>query len=570
MKSRGSYFFLIIFFFLTANAQTKNSYPSLEKKISEDSLDNYLAYYSAQKDTIGLLYTHIALLDYDVSLEKRNRAIKYILKNINTLKKYNLKDYLIVKKTFTSLYYDGNDKQIKEKINELKQIAKIARSRGWADIEFSALYNIQYMSASHIVGYTYMGADTILKKFYYLSPQKTNEGKEYHTLAGNYFAFNKKNYKKSIIHFSKSYQISQQVNDVFSQKVFLLYLAQMSRYDNNIGASQSYLQKLKELFEKNKQKSDLYLIRWMHEEFAHNYEVLQQYKKATYHWKQYDLKIKELNLQERFSEPIESIRIEVIENELRSESKKALLQNEIIKQKNKSYKQLELGLTIITALSLALIVFFILWSRQRKNSLAYQKKIMFFKGQEEERDAISKELHDDIGSSLIAIRNSLPTDNQSFLSIIKNLDRIYQTIRTTSHILSNVTIHKIGLIESCQDFISLIDKNNKIEFSVFGKAITLSDDVKLITYRATQELLINALKHAEASEIKVAIYFDSKELLINVEDNGKGMPPVTKANGIGLQNIRNQLLLINGELEIKTELKQGTSVWINVPIKLVH
>ncbi|MEC7265071.1 MAG: ATP-binding protein, partial [Bacteroidota bacterium] len=91
---------------------------------------------------------------------------------------------------------------------------------------------------------------------------------------------------------------------------------------------------------------------------------------------------------------------------------------------------------------------------------------------------------------------------------------------------------------------------------------------QLTIYRIVQELLSNAIKHSQASMILVQCSQNQNRLFITVEDNGKGFNLETNSfhSGMGLDNIRNRVSYLDGQLEIKSVPNEGTIINIELDV----
>ena len=97
----------------------------------------------------------------------------------------------------------------------------------------------------------------------------------------------------------------------------------------------------------------------------------------------------------------------------------------------------------------------------------------------------------------------------------------------------------------------------------------LSKEAKLHVYRIIQELLNNAIKHADASEIDVQLNKIDGTLLIMVEDNGNGFDHENAKLGLGLGNLQSRVNVLRGEMEIDSSHERGTSVTVHIPLNTV-
>ncbi|RQP08094.1 MAG: hypothetical protein EAS52_25640 [Parapedobacter sp.] len=107
-----------------------------------------------------------------------------------------------------------------------------------------------------------------------------------------------------------------------------------------------------------------------------------------------------------------------------------------------------------------------------------------------------------------------------------------------------------------------------IKFQSLNLEDNYPEQLRITVYRIVQELLANALKHANASEIILQCSELDRWLFITVEDNGKGMATAENvpSKGLGLSNIRNRVALLNGQMEIQAQPGEGTTVNIQIPL----
>jgi signal transduction histidine kinase len=95
----------------------------------------------------------------------------------------------------------------------------------------------------------------------------------------------------------------------------------------------------------------------------------------------------------------------------------------------------------------------------------------------------------------------------------------------------------------------------------------MDQNLALSIFRIVQEILNNAIKHAEASEIFVQLNKDEEALVIHIEDDGKGFDPNKKYKSMGLENIRSRVNYLKGSLEIDSRKGIGTSFIIHIDVK---
>ena len=111
-----------------------------------------------------------------------------------------------------------------------------------------------------------------------------------------------------------------------------------------------------------------------------------------------------------------------------------------------------------------------------------------------------------------------------------------------------------------------------IEFDGPTQASPMSEEVRVFLFKATKELLMNIVKHAQAKKAKVSVRRNRNDVRILVEDDGVGFNcnkdyPSSIGNGFGLFNIRERLKYLGGHMEIESKLGHGTWATLVAPLK---
>mgnify|MGYP003582811391 CR=1 FL=1 len=195
---------------------------------------------------------------------------------------------------------------------------------------------------------------------------------------------------------------------------------------------------------------------------------------------------------------------------------------------------------------------------------------------EEERRRISENLHNGLAQILYGVKISLHTlsqkDNPDAFAKQLNyatelLSEAITENRRISHELMPPILEEFGLSEAIRDIVKKLQNQVKFTYRVSGITNRLEKYIKLAIYRTVQELMMNIVKHANASEALVEIVIKLKSVCIRVSDNGRGMPlQKTTHDGIGLASIRSKIKLLNGHMDIQSNVKGGTAIKINFPI----
>jgi PAS domain S-box-containing protein len=205
--------------------------------------------------------------------------------------------------------------------------------------------------------------------------------------------------------------------------------------------------------------------------------------------------------------------------------------------------------------------------------------------EERERRRLAMELHDRIGQALVISKIKLEALRKSGYGkkldkalddVCNSLGQTIQDTRTLTFDLGNPILYELGLETAVSHWLTeQIQNKYKIEteFEDDGHPKPLDDDVRTLLFRDVRELLINVVKHAKASKVKVSVAKIDDRICISVEDNGKGFDAgkiasiSAKANGYGLFSIRHRLEQLGGHLEIESTPGCGCKVTMTAPLK---
>ena len=220
--------------------------------------------------------------------------------------------------------------------------------------------------------------------------------------------------------------------------------------------------------------------------------------------------------------------------------------------------------------------------KQKKKDLESEQLLTAVKslvrGQEDERNRIAKELHDGMGSLMSSLKLSLSKlpmfrermDYQVHLDNTMSLaDKANTELRRIAQNLMPESLKRFGLIAALEDFIAEINFSQviSVEFQYHFLDKSLPDELALSIYRIIQELLNNAIRHADAKHVLVQLMRHDDMINITVEDDGAGFDPAQASYGAGFTNIQSRLAYYDGELRIESKVDQGTTIFIECPIK---
>lgn len=198
------------------------------------------------------------------------------------------------------------------------------------------------------------------------------------------------------------------------------------------------------------------------------------------------------------------------------------------------------------------------------------------KGIHEERERISKVLHDSIVQQLVVTTmrlNNLKSSDQKQERAIQELKSTIKSItdqvRDLSHHLHATDVEGFDLEQLFERLEQQVAMYHLVDFEfslgLNGQTIVISDQLKTHFYRITQELIMNIIKHSGAKKAQVKLETDESHLCLMVEDNGVGFQKDGVSQGIGLQHIEERVKWMQGELKISGE--NGFRIEIRVPLE---
>lgn len=204
--------------------------------------------------------------------------------------------------------------------------------------------------------------------------------------------------------------------------------------------------------------------------------------------------------------------------------------------------------------------------------------------EERERRRIAQDLHDSIGQilsfsgrELKGLRKSVPEAIAELLDkIAHQLDIAVEQARTLSFDLSPALLYDLGLEVALEDLADRMTKEQKLmcTFESCSLPKPLADDVKALLYRSVRELVINAVKHAQADSVKISCLRSSSDIYIKVEDDGRGFDVSVlekrtgSGKGFGLYNLRERLDSLGGCLKIESADGKGTRAILIAPLDI--
>jgi nitrate/nitrite-specific signal transduction histidine kinase len=198
----------------------------------------------------------------------------------------------------------------------------------------------------------------------------------------------------------------------------------------------------------------------------------------------------------------------------------------------------------------------------------------------EERERIGMELHDGVIQSLYAMGMRLDLMRlsgdilpEAIPNVIDNLNEVIEDIRRYIMNLQRHDTPQKTIRDLLQDIINKFSTSDSLSIEL--DAPDVPPRFTMVTFESigqmVNEALSNAVRHSEATIIRVSAERQERELVITVADNGKGFDPqhLTHQDGLGLRNMQQRAALHGGQVKIETDLNQGTRLTIRVPVQIL-
>jgi signal transduction histidine kinase len=202
--------------------------------------------------------------------------------------------------------------------------------------------------------------------------------------------------------------------------------------------------------------------------------------------------------------------------------------------------------------------------------------------QEEERRSIARELHDEVGQVLTAVKVELSIAQRSLeasgcparlLEDSQSItERALYTVRDLSHLLHPSLLEDLGLPAAIDWYLRGFGRRHELRVELLHEGMDgrLRREAEANIYRIVQEALTNVAKHAQASKCRVYLQRLPTTVLVTIEDDGRGfdVAEVEQAGtqrGLGLIGIRERVWQVQGTLRLETSPGKGTRLTVECP-----
>lgn len=198
----------------------------------------------------------------------------------------------------------------------------------------------------------------------------------------------------------------------------------------------------------------------------------------------------------------------------------------------------------------------------------------------EERVQIARNLHDEMGATLAALKmrvawlaSKLPDGLPHLASEITHIsDLVSDGIKTVRQVVAELRpnlLDDVGLVAAIKDYVNRFRHDTDIAciLTLPDEEFSLNENQSITFFRIIQESLNNVAKHAQASKVEIRFELQGSMLHLHIKDNGVGFVPTRKVNSFGLLGIQERALMIGGSATINSAPGQGVEVLLSIPIQ---
>ena len=249
-----------------------------------------------------------------------------------------------------------------------------------------------------------------------------------------------------------------------------------------------------------------------------------------------------------------------------------------------------LWVSVYTAVAVSVLVISLTMRLEQKYEAEHQRVLTaqqdlkrlsarLVEAQEQERHNLSRELHDQVGQTLTAIKIDIARAEQKLepaqTDVSERLRRARQgaeetleIIRRLSMLLRPSMLDDIGLSAALSWYAKQFSESTGIRVSLSddGSADRLPDSHKTSLYRIVQEALTNCARHAEARSAQIHLSSEEDRYLLSIEDDGKGFDLKNRPRGLGLIGIQERIDEMNGTLRVRSAPGSGTRISVEIPV----
>jgi len=467
--------------------------------------------------------------DLDQSLENHYAGISY-LEDVNDLKRL-VAAYANASTVFGQL--DDYDKQIEY----LKKSLNVTPNDSWKDLSLTyGDIGLVYLNKAKLDNtyidkayFNFSKADSISKltnspMLNFFVPRNW----------GDYYGFTD-DCKTAIDYFETALTKAREYKYKYYEKDLIINLGECHLKVGNLEEAQNYLEEALSIGKKigtvELPKKALILLSELNEQ-------KNNYKKANKYLKEH------LILKDSLINEFHITAINELETKYQTEKKdKEIVEQQLNLEKSQA-KTKTMTILIISLLLASILLWFMFQQRQKRIqqqliTIQKEQEVLTLEsliaGEEKERLRIAQELHDGVNGDLSAIKFKLT-------SLLKMNNEVI-----------NEAVKDFNLIEALDNYCENMNDAHKpdIQFQHIGSAVALNKKIEVNIFRIVQELVTNAVKHAEAKIITIQTSYQDETIQLTVEDDGNGFETdINQTNGIGLQNLKSRVDYLNADMDL--------------------
>lgn len=194
--------------------------------------------------------------------------------------------------------------------------------------------------------------------------------------------------------------------------------------------------------------------------------------------------------------------------------------------------------------------------------------------EESERRRIAGDLHDGVCQMLVAAAMQLKNadgNSEVLAKVDYLLDQATAEVRSVSHQMTPELLLHYGLLHAIEQGVARLNEmKSRTIFTLFDhvEIEEINEMLAVVLYRAFQELTSNIIKHAAATQVSVHLIVNEEEVVLMIEDDGKGFDITQLQYGLGLKNLERRIKLLDGNLTLDSTLNRGTTAILkfNMPV----
>ena len=192
---------------------------------------------------------------------------------------------------------------------------------------------------------------------------------------------------------------------------------------------------------------------------------------------------------------------------------------------------------------------------------------LLLRAQEDERRRIARELHDEAGQALTAVKIELDLDGH--LDAGEKVGRALAQVRDLSNLLRPSALDDLGLSAALRALASDVSERSriKVDLEIDTGGRTFPPDIEVVLYRVVQEALTNIVRHAKATWVHAHVASLGRDVLLTVEDDGQGLAPGHEPK-LGWLGMQERVTAAGGTLTITAAAVKGVKLTARIPLEV--